>query len=128
MIYFDSDYMAGAHPEVLKRLVETNTEQTVGYGCDDYTKRAVELIREACGLPEARVQLLVGGTQTNATLIDALLARHEGVLAAETGHIAVHEAGAVVQEAYYEKSKWIVCWITVYYCRFTLCLYGIGYF
>ncbi len=95
MIYFDSDYMAGAHPEVLKRLVETNTEQTVGYGCDDYTKRAVELIREACGLPEARVQLLVGGTQTNATLIDALLARHEGVLAAETGHIAVHEAGAV---------------------------------
>ena len=95
MIYFDSDYMAGAHPEVLRRLVETNEEQTVGYGCDDYTKRAVERIREACGLPEARVQLLVGGTQTNATLIDALLARHEGVLAAETGHIAVHEAGAV---------------------------------
>ncbi len=95
MIYFDSDYMAGAHPEVLKRLVETNTEQTVGYGCDHYTKRAVALIQQACGLPEARVQLLVGGTQTNATLIDALLARHEGVLAAETGHIAVHESGAV---------------------------------
>lgn len=95
MIYFDSDYMSGAHPEVLQRLVATNAEQTVGYGMDPYTKRAVELIREACALPNARVQLLVGGTQTNATLIDALLARHEGVLAAETGHIAVHEAGAV---------------------------------
>lgn len=95
MIYFDSDYMSGAHPEVLQRLVATNAEQTVGYGMDPYTKRAVELIREACSLPDARVQLLVGGTQTNATLIDALLARHEGVLAAETGHIAVHEAGAI---------------------------------
>lgn len=95
MIYFDSDYMSGAHPEVLQRLIETNAEQTVGYGSDDYTRRAVELIRQATGCPEARVQLLVGGTQTNATLIDGLLARHEGVLAAESGHIAVHEAGAV---------------------------------
>ncbi|MDO4757794.1 MAG: beta-eliminating lyase-related protein [Rikenellaceae bacterium] len=95
MIYFDSDYMSGAHPEVLERLIATNAEQSVGYGCDGYTQRAVELIRKACDAPEARVQLLVGGTQTNATLIDGLLARHEGVLAAESGHIAVHEAGAI---------------------------------
>lgn len=95
MIYFDSDYMSGAHPEVLQRLVETNAEQTVGYGCDHYTAQAVDLIRRACGCPTARVQLLVGGTQTNATLIDGVLARHEGVLAAESGHIAVHEAGAI---------------------------------
>ena len=95
MIYFDSDYMAGAHPEVMRRLVETNLEHTVGYGCDYYTERAVNLIREACGVPEAKVALLVGGTQTNATVIDGVLARHEGVLAAESAHINVHEAGAI---------------------------------
>lgn len=95
MLHFESDYMAGAHPEVLQRLIETNLEQTVGYGADEYTARARELIREACGAPEARVHFLVGGTQTNATVIDGLLARHEGVLAAESGHISVHEAGAI---------------------------------
>ena len=95
MIHFDTDYMEGAHPEVMRRLVETNLEQTPGYGCDDYTARAKDLIREACGQPQAAVQFLVGGTQTNATVIDALLARHEGVLAAETAHINVHEAGAI---------------------------------
>ena len=95
MIHFDTDYMEGAHPEVMRRLVETNLEQTPGYGCDDYTACAKDLIREACGQPQAAVQFLVGGTQTNATVIDALLARHEGVLAAETAHINVHEAGAI---------------------------------
>ena len=95
MIYFDSDYMAGAHPEVMQRLVETNLEHTVGYGCDQYTERAIQLIREACGTPNAQVSLLVGGTQTNATVIDGILARHEGVLAAESAHINVHEAGAI---------------------------------
>lgn len=95
MIYFDSDYMAGAHPEVMRRLVETNLEHTAGYGCDCYTEHAVHLIREACGCPEAQVALLVGGTQTNATVIDGVLARHEGVLAAESAHINVHEAGAI---------------------------------
>ena len=95
MIHFDTDYMEGAHPEVMRRLVETNLEQTPGYGCDDYTARAKDLIREACGQPQAAVQFLVGGTQTNATVIDALLARHEGVLAAETAHINVHESGAI---------------------------------
>lgn len=95
MIYFDSDYMAGAHPKVMERLLETNFEQTTGYGTDAYTAEAVKLIREACGTPDARVHLLVGGTQTNATVIDGILARHEGVLAAESGHINVHESGAI---------------------------------
>ena len=95
MIYFDSDYMAGAHPEVMARLLETNFEQTTGYGTDPYTEKAAKLIKEACGAPDARVHFLVGGTQTNATVIDGVLARHEGVLAAESGHINVHESGAV---------------------------------
>lgn len=95
MICFDSDYMEGAHPEVLKALTETNMQQTAGYGADPHTARAAELIRKACNAPEARVQLLVGGTQTNATVIDGILARHQGVLAAESGHINVHEAGAI---------------------------------
>ena len=95
MIYFDSDYMAGAHPEVMARLAETNLEHTVGYGCDHYTAQAKVLIRQACECPTAEVHLLVGGTQTNATVLDGLLARHEGVLAAESGHINVHESGAI---------------------------------
>lgn len=95
MLHFESDYLAGACPEIMARLAETNLERSVGYGCDDHTRRAAQLIREACGVPEARVQFLVGGTQTNATIIDGLLARHEGVLAAESGHISVHEAGAI---------------------------------
>jgi threonine aldolase len=95
MIYFDSDYMEGAHPEVMHRLMKTNLEHTVGYGEDPYSAHARQLIREACQAPEALVQFLIGGTQTNATIIDALLLRHQGVLAAETAHINVHESGAV---------------------------------
>lgn len=95
MIYFDSDYMAGAHPDVMRALQETNLEHTVGYGSDDYCSQARETIREACGAPKALVQFLVGGTQTNSTVIDALLHHHEGVLAAQTGHINVHESGAI---------------------------------
>lgn len=95
MIYFDSDYMAGAHPKVMERLLETNHLSTIGYGCDEYTKHAAELIRNACGQPNARVYFLVGGTQTNSTVIDGLLSRHQGVLAAESAHINVHEAGAI---------------------------------
>lgn len=90
-----TDYMEGAHPEVMRRLMETNLEHTTGYGSDQYTQRAKQLIREACGQPEAAVHFLVGGTQTNATVIDALLRHHEGVLAAESAHINVHEAGAI---------------------------------
>ena len=95
MIYFNSDYTAGAHPKVMERLVETNLEHTAGYGNDPYTTRAKELIRREIGCNDAEVMFLVGGTQTNATAIDGILARHEGVLAAESGHIAVHESGAI---------------------------------
>lgn len=95
MIHFDCDYMEGAHPQVMQRLVETNLEQTVGYGEDEYTKQAQEMIRQACGCPGALVRFLVGGTQTNATVIDGLLHQYEGIMAAETGHINNLEAGAV---------------------------------
>ena len=92
---FASDYMEGAHPAIIERLVQTNMEQTAGYGTDEYCERARSLIRKACECPEATVHFLVGGTQTNATVIDALLNRYEGVIAAQTGHVAVHEAGAI---------------------------------
>jgi threonine aldolase len=95
MIYFDTDYMAGAHPKVMQRLMQTNAEHTVGYGSDHYTLRAKELVKQACSAPDARVYFLVGGTQTNSTVIDGVLERHEGVLAAESGHISVHESGAI---------------------------------
>ncbi len=95
MQHFECDYMEGAAPEILRRLVETNYEKTPGYGNDAYCESARAKIRAACACPEAEVFFLEGGTQTNATVLDALLRAGEGVLAAETGHIAVHEAGAV---------------------------------
>lgn len=95
MLHFDTDYMEGAHPEVMKRLMETNLEQTMGYGSDPYTAEAKALIRKALGTEDVDVHFLVGGTQTNSTVIDGLLMHHEGVLAAETAHINVHESGAI---------------------------------
>lgn len=95
MIRFDSDYMAGAHQEVLDALVKSNMELTAGYGNDPYTAEAIELVRRAVANDKARVMFLVGGTQTNAVVIDGILRRHEGVLAADSGHIAVHESGAI---------------------------------
>lgn len=94
-LYFDCDYMAGAHPALLQALNETNLNKRIGYGCDEYSAKARELILAACGTPDASVHLLVGGTQTNAAVIDGVLARHEGVLSAESGHINIHEAGAI---------------------------------
>lgn len=94
-LYFDSDYMEGAHPKVMQALHETNLQHTTGYGTDPYTKQAREAIRQACQAPNALVQFLIGGTQTNATVIDALLRRHEGVLCADSAHINVHESGAI---------------------------------
>ena len=94
-LYFASDYMEGAHPAIMQKLVETNLEKTVGYGLDPYTESAKEKIRTACNAPDADILLLVGGTQTNATVIDALLKSYQGVVAAETGHIATHESGAI---------------------------------
>lgn len=95
MLHLESDYVAGAHPEVLDALVRSNAEALSGYGTDPHTARAVELVRRELDAPDAEVLLLVGGTQTNQVLIDALLRPWEGVLAAETGHIATHEAGAI---------------------------------
>ena len=95
MILFRCDYAEGAHPEILKRLSETNFEQLDGYGSDPYTESAKRKILEACHCPGGEVHFLVGGTQTNATVIAALLRDYEGAIAVETGHIGVHEAGAV---------------------------------
>ena len=95
MLSFENDYSEGAHPEILRRLQETNLVQQVGYGEDEYCQSAKEKIRAACNDPEADIFFLVGGTQTNATVIDALLHGTEGVVAAVTGHVNVHEAGAI---------------------------------
>ncbi|MBQ3536587.1 MAG: aminotransferase class V-fold PLP-dependent enzyme [Alistipes sp.] len=95
MQHFDSDYMEGMHPAILEALVRTNMQKTTGYGLDEYCVAAREAIRKACAAPDAEVHFLVGGTQTNSTVIRALLRPHEGVVAAATGHIAVHESGAI---------------------------------
>ena len=92
---FASDYMEGAHPEILRRLLETNMEQTAGYGLDAYSESARKKIRAACQADDAEIFFLIGGTQANAVVIDALLCSYQGVIAAETGHISVHEAGAI---------------------------------
>ncbi len=95
MLSFASDYAEGAHEEILRRLVETNMEQLPGYGADVYCQRAADKIRAAAESPDAEVFFLAGGTQTNAVVIDAMLKRYEGVVSAATGHINVHEAGAI---------------------------------
>ncbi|WP_029674478.1 threonine aldolase family protein [Butyrivibrio sp. VCB2006] len=94
-ISFSSDYTKGAHPKILQRMTETNFEQIVGYGTDDYCKSAADKIKKACDAPDADVFFLVGGTQTNQTIMDMLLEPYEGVVAAQTGHVAAHEAGAI---------------------------------
>ena len=94
-LLFQCDYNEGAHPKILERLIATNMEQTPGYGEDIYCTRAAEKIRAACGDENLAVHFLVGGTQTNLTVIDAALRTHQGVLCAVTGHINVHETGAV---------------------------------
>lgn len=95
MQHFDSDYMEGMHPRILEAFERTNMQKTTGYGLDEYSVAAREAVRRACSAPDAEVHFLVGGTQTNATVIKALLRPHEGVIAAATGHIAVHESGAI---------------------------------
>ena len=95
MILFNSDYTEGAHPRILKKLMETNLEQTPGYGEDAYCEAAREAIRKVCDAPEADVHFLVGGTQANFTVISSALKSYQGVLCADTGHINVHETGAV---------------------------------
>ena len=94
-ISFESDYTTGAHPNILKRLTETNYEFLSGYGTDHYCESAKEKIRAACDSNDVDVHFLVGGTQTNALIISAMLNDYEGVIAADTGHVSVHEAGAI---------------------------------
>ena len=94
-LFFASDYMEGAHPKILQRLLETNMVKSVGYGLDEFSESARNRIRAACSAPEADVFFLAGGTQTNAVMIDAILRPWQGVMAAETGHISSHEAGAI---------------------------------
>lgn len=94
-ILFQCDYTEGAHPKILERLFATNMEQTRGYGEDIYCMSAAEKIRDACGNPDLAVHFLVGGTQTNVTVIDSALRSYQGVLCAVSGHINVHETGAV---------------------------------
>jgi threonine aldolase len=95
MISLQNDYSEGAHPKILKRLAEINLEQNPGYCTDKYCTSAAEKIRQACACLEAEIFFLVGGTQTNQVVIDTMLAPYEGVVAARTGHVSTHEAGAI---------------------------------
>ena len=95
MLHFDSDYMETAHPSILERFTNMIGEQNTGYGFDQHSLRAANKIAELCGKPDALVKFLVGGTQSNATVIDAFLRTYDGVIAVSQGHIAVHEAGAI---------------------------------
>ena len=95
MLSFVSDYQEGAHPRIIEALARTNFEKTAGYGLDPYCESAREKIRAACGAPDAEIHFLVGGTQTNETVISSMLAPWEGVVACESAHINTHEAGAI---------------------------------
>lgn len=92
---FGSDYLEGCHPAILEALIETNVEQTVGYGLDPYSNRARQRIVEALGQEQAQVHFFVGGTQVNKTVIASILRPYQGVISANTGHIAEHETGAI---------------------------------
>ena len=95
MIYFNSDYLEGAHPSIMKRLMDTNMAQSVGYSEDEYCAAAREKIKAACEAPDADVHFLVGGTQTNTTVIASILRPYQGVIAPTSGHINCHETGAI---------------------------------
>ena len=95
MLSFENDYSEGAHEKILQRFMETNLEKVSGYGSDPYCESAKQKIREACECPQADVYFLTGGTQTNAVVISSMLKSYEGVVAAQTGHVACHEAGAI---------------------------------
>lgn len=95
MINFECDYAEGAHPRILERLAATNMIQTPGYGNDEFCEKARVLLRKTCCAPDAAVHFLVGGTQTNKTVIASLLRPYQGVVCADTAHIAVHETGAI---------------------------------
>ena len=95
MLFFRNDYGNGAHPAIMDALCRTNLELTVGYGEDAYCKQAAQQICKLCDCPQAQVHFLMGGTQVNKTAIGAFLRPWEAVITADTGHIQVHEAGAI---------------------------------
>ena len=95
MIRFECDYLEGACPEIIKKFEETNLVQTQGYSEDEYCDLAREKIKRICKTPNAEVQFLVGGTQTNMTVIASILKPYQGVISPEAGHINVHEPGAI---------------------------------
>ena len=95
-LYFASDYQEGMAPEILNRLSETNLVPVSGYGTDEFCESARQKIRKACGSEDADVYFLAGGTQANAVVISAVLRDYEGVVAADTGHVALHEAGGAI--------------------------------
>ena len=95
MIYFESDYTEGAHPKILERLNETNMIQASGYGHDEFCESAKNKIRKTINCPNAQIQFITGGTQTNQIVIDTMLKPFEGVVSAQTGHVNSHEAGAI---------------------------------
>ena len=100
ILRFDSDYMEGCHPLILERLQKNNFEKMSGYGCDEICESAKQKIRLACDCPNAEIYFLVGGTQTNATVLDALLNKYETVISTNTGHITDHEAGAIEEKGH----------------------------
>ena len=106
MIYFNSDYLEGAHPALMAKLNETNMVQTVGYGEDEYCAAAREKIKAVCQAPEADVHFLVGGTQTNTTVIASILRPWQGVLSADSGHI-----NCPPRMARSPPSRWRTMWI-----------------
>ncbi len=95
MLHFRNDYGNGAHPDVMEALCKTNLELTAGYGLDPYCQQATALIRKLCGCEQADVHYIVGGTQANKTALGAFLRPWEAVITPDTGHIQVHEAGAI---------------------------------
>lgn len=95
MYSFNNDYSEGAHPRILQALLESNLQQEIGYGQDSFTNKAVEILKEKLNCEEVDIHLLVGGTQTNLIAISAFLRPHEAAIAAASGHIFVHETGAI---------------------------------
>lgn len=94
-LHFNNDYSRGAHPKVIDKIVQTNMKLECGYGFDSYCSSAKNKIKKSCGKRDAEVYFLVGGTQTNATVIRSVLKQCEGVIAPDTGHISTHEAGII---------------------------------
>ena len=110
MIRFECDYAEGAHPKILERLIATNEEQTPGYGEDLHCEKARQQILALCECDQAEVHFLVGGTQTNKTVIAAALRPHQGVVSPVTGHINQHETGAIEATSFLRWCKVRICY------------------